>query len=220
MQETQVRSLGQKDPLEKGMATHSSILAWRIPMGRGVWQMTVHGVEKSWTWLSDFHFTSLHRPITFHYLQSQNLESSHGATSAPPRRPGPPCHPCHLGPGLRSTWERWGPEAFLGACCLGFQLGAEGMQVWSLVRELKMSCKLLSQAKKKKRMEATPREKNPPERIPPCHSWWLLVNFFLHLLEQVLKGFPSGSVDKNPPANPGDMSSIPGLGKFRLPQSC
>ena len=31
MQETPVRSLGQKDPLEKGMATHSSILAWRIP---------------------------------------------------------------------------------------------------------------------------------------------------------------------------------------------
>ena len=31
MQETQVLSLGQKDPLEKGMAIHSSILAWRIP---------------------------------------------------------------------------------------------------------------------------------------------------------------------------------------------
>ena len=31
MQETQVRSLGWKDPLEKGMATHSSILVWRIP---------------------------------------------------------------------------------------------------------------------------------------------------------------------------------------------
>ena len=31
MQETQVPSLGQEDPLEKGMATHSSILAWRIP---------------------------------------------------------------------------------------------------------------------------------------------------------------------------------------------
>ena len=31
MQETQVRSLGWEDPLEKGMATHSSILAWRIP---------------------------------------------------------------------------------------------------------------------------------------------------------------------------------------------
>ena len=35
MQETRVRSLGREDPLEKGMATHSSILAWRIPMDRG-----------------------------------------------------------------------------------------------------------------------------------------------------------------------------------------
>ena len=35
MQETWVRSLGSEDPLEEGMATHSSILAWRIPMDRG-----------------------------------------------------------------------------------------------------------------------------------------------------------------------------------------
>ena len=35
MRETWVQPLGQKDPLEKGMATHSSILAWRIPMDRG-----------------------------------------------------------------------------------------------------------------------------------------------------------------------------------------
>ena len=35
MQETWVRSLGREDPLEKGMATHSSIVAWRIPMDRG-----------------------------------------------------------------------------------------------------------------------------------------------------------------------------------------
>ena len=35
MQETQVRTLGLEDPLEKGMATHSSILAWRIPWTEG-----------------------------------------------------------------------------------------------------------------------------------------------------------------------------------------
>ena len=34
-------------PLEEGMATHSSILAWRIPMGSGVWWATVHGVAES-----------------------------------------------------------------------------------------------------------------------------------------------------------------------------
>ena len=49
MLETWVQSLGQEDPLEKGMATHSSILAWRIAMDRGAWQATVHGVAKSQT---------------------------------------------------------------------------------------------------------------------------------------------------------------------------
>ena len=45
-QETWVRSLGQEDPLEKEMATHSSILAWRILMDRGACQATVHGVTR------------------------------------------------------------------------------------------------------------------------------------------------------------------------------
>ena len=53
MWETWVRSLGWEDLLEKAKATHSSILAWRIP-----W--IIHGVAKSWTWLSTFHCTSLH----------------------------------------------------------------------------------------------------------------------------------------------------------------
>ena len=43
VQESQVRSL------EEGMAIHTSILAWRIPMDRGAWQATVHGVRKSQT---------------------------------------------------------------------------------------------------------------------------------------------------------------------------
>jgi len=53
MQETWVRSMGWEDPLEEAMATHSSILVWRISMDRGAWQATVHGVTKSWTRLSD-----------------------------------------------------------------------------------------------------------------------------------------------------------------------
>ena len=51
--EAWVRSLGWEDPLEEGMAIHSSILAWRIPMDRGAWQATVHRVAKSRTRLSD-----------------------------------------------------------------------------------------------------------------------------------------------------------------------
>ena len=37
IQETLARSLGQEDPLEEGMATHSSMLAWRSPKDRGAW---------------------------------------------------------------------------------------------------------------------------------------------------------------------------------------
>ena len=49
-QETRVQSLGWEDPLEKEMATHSTILAWRIPMDRGARQATtVHGIAKSRT---------------------------------------------------------------------------------------------------------------------------------------------------------------------------
>ena len=47
MKETWVRSLGGEDSLEEGMATHSSILAWRIPMERGAWWATVHRAAES-----------------------------------------------------------------------------------------------------------------------------------------------------------------------------
>ena len=47
MQETQVRPLSREDPLEEEMATHSSILAWRIPMDKGASWATVRGVVKS-----------------------------------------------------------------------------------------------------------------------------------------------------------------------------
>ena len=49
-----VRSLGWEDALEEGMATYTSILAWRIPMDRGAWQATVHRVPKSQTLLSNY----------------------------------------------------------------------------------------------------------------------------------------------------------------------
>ena len=54
MWETWVQSLGWENSLEKGKTIHSRILAWRIS------RTTVHGVTKSWTRLSNFHFTSLH----------------------------------------------------------------------------------------------------------------------------------------------------------------
>ena len=55
-----VQSLGQEDPLEEGMTTHSSILVWRIPMDRGAWRATVHRVTKSRTQLSDQTTTNMY----------------------------------------------------------------------------------------------------------------------------------------------------------------
>ena len=49
MQKTWIRSLGQEDSVEKGMATHSSVLAWRIPMDREAWWAIINEVTKIWT---------------------------------------------------------------------------------------------------------------------------------------------------------------------------
>ena len=51
MQDTWVPSLGRADPLEKEMATHSSILAWRIPWTEGPGRLQSMGLQESWMWL-------------------------------------------------------------------------------------------------------------------------------------------------------------------------
>ena len=59
MRESSVRSLGWEDPLENGMTTHSSILAWRI-----LWTAQSMGSQRAGQdWASSFHFTSLHSPL-------------------------------------------------------------------------------------------------------------------------------------------------------------
>ena len=55
MRKTWVRSLGWEDPLEKGMATHSSILAWRIPWTEQPGRLQSMG-SQSWTQLNNLHF--------------------------------------------------------------------------------------------------------------------------------------------------------------------
>ena len=61
MWETQVESLGWEDPLEKGMATHSSILYWRIPWTEEPGRLQSVGVTKRCTQLSDQHFDLIKR---------------------------------------------------------------------------------------------------------------------------------------------------------------
>ena len=53
MKETQVQSLGQEDPLEEEVATHSSIVAWKIPWTSEPGGLKVHGIAKSQTWLGN-----------------------------------------------------------------------------------------------------------------------------------------------------------------------
>ena len=63
VQETWVLFQGWEDPLEEAMATHTSILAWRIPINRGVGWATVHGATKSRS----------------NYVQAESLRGSHKA---------------------------------------------------------------------------------------------------------------------------------------------
>ena len=77
MQETWVQSLGQTDPLEKAMATHSTILAQENPMDRGAWWDTVHGVTKIQTQLSDkAQHTSLYCRLQINFYHKHNFNLS------------------------------------------------------------------------------------------------------------------------------------------------
>ena len=85
-QETWVRALGWEDPLEEGMETHSSILAWRIPMDRGAWWSTVHRVPSighdrvtKHTSTAHGHTGSLLVQGPFSNYKKQGLLSSHHA---------------------------------------------------------------------------------------------------------------------------------------------
>ena len=67
MQETWVLSSEREDPPQEGTATHSNILTWRIPMDRGVWWATLHGVAKCQTQLSD---SAQHRSNQGYYYRT------------------------------------------------------------------------------------------------------------------------------------------------------
>ena len=75
MWESWVRSLGWEDPLEEGMATHSSILAWRIPMDKGAGWVTVHRVAKNLTWLKPTCISYLHGNLSTVSFTDSAVES-------------------------------------------------------------------------------------------------------------------------------------------------
>ena len=74
MQETQVQSLGQEDSLEKGMATHSSILAWRIPWAENVGGLHPEGCEELVT-TEQLRVRALEALKSAHCLQVESMSS-------------------------------------------------------------------------------------------------------------------------------------------------
>ena len=76
--ETWAQSRGWEDPLEKGMATHSRILAWRIPTDRGAWRAWVHGDSLKESDTTELLSTGQHsRFTTSHWFQMYNIETQH-----------------------------------------------------------------------------------------------------------------------------------------------
>ena len=90
MQETWVLSLGWGDPLEKGMAIHSSILAFKIPTDRGDWRTTVGGVSKSTTKYNQVRLSTaqqtfsltVYAPPTHHTMSARKWDAEGTTTGA------------------------------------------------------------------------------------------------------------------------------------------
>ena len=125
MRETWVQSLGSENPLEEGMATHSSILAWRIPMHRGDWWAAVHGVAKSQTRLSDSAQNSMTNIASQVVLVVKNPQANAGdvgdlgSIPGPERSSGgghshPPQNSCLENPMDKGAW--WATSGKEPAC--------------------------------------------------------------------------------------------------------
>ena len=77
MWETWVRSLGQDDLLEEGMAMHSSVLAWRIPMNKGAWRAIVHEVAKESDMAATKYSTAHEREKRGHLPGGKGIQLNH-----------------------------------------------------------------------------------------------------------------------------------------------
>ena len=101
---------GWEEPLEEEMATHSSILAWRI-MDRGAWQAAVHRITKSQTWLKWLSKKASNRHITVCSVQFSSVAQSCPTLCDPMNcsMPGLAVH--HQHPEFTQTHIHWDSEA-------------------------------------------------------------------------------------------------------------
>ena len=77
MQETQVWSSGQEDPLEEGMATHSSILAWKIP-----WTEKSGGLQFMWLQRVGYNWVTEHSTLAYISIHSRNVDTIYAMQGA------------------------------------------------------------------------------------------------------------------------------------------
>ena len=119
MRETWVRSLGWENPLEEGMTTHSSILTWRIPMDRGTWWATVHGVAKvGHDWATELNWTKLKLCLTLCYPVDCSPPGSSVHRDSPGKNTGMGCHAL-----LQGIFPTQGPNLLL-LCLLHWKAGS------------------------------------------------------------------------------------------------
>ena len=106
-----------EDPLEEGIATHSNIHAWRIPVDRGAWRAMVHRVSKSWTWLKWFSMRAvaswyrIHLPLQETWIGSLIWEDPTCCGSTKPERHN--YWACAREPGSHNHWSMHALEPIL-----------------------------------------------------------------------------------------------------------
>ena len=138
MWETWVLSLGWEDPLKKGMATHSSILAWRIPWTEEPGGLLCRGSQSQTQLTNNTFFT------TPSHLQSTSAVNKARRGGGLQKLPTPPTqNPAILGPGVCPGWSVRFPQPALVWWGDGWQVGGDGLGklYWVLWRS--QNCALL-----------------------------------------------------------------------------
>ena len=224
------------------MATHSSILAWRIPWTQGAWWATVHRVTKSWTWLKQLsthaHIAANVSLITTSFTELFSSAHKHSllllrrfsrvrfcATPQTAVHQAPPT----LGLSRQEHWsglpfpspvhEKWNVKVKSLSCVLLLATP------WTAAYQVPLSMGFSRQEywsgvplypPKHRLGSSNYKRKSFPWSNNPSSYYPLFSPSSQVLSRMIFSDFPSGPVDGNLPANVGDMGSVPGPGRFHM----
>ena len=197
MQETWIRSLGWEDPLEKGVATHSSTLAWRIPWTEEPGELQSIGSQKSRKWLSARMCAHTH-----------TLTHSVSTLGNPAQRQSFLKFVSNMFSESESEVAQLCPNL-----CDPMDCSPPGSSVHGIFQARVLEWVAISFS----RGSSWPRDRTQVSCIVGrCFTIWATRETCsqVTLKTDTLLGFPGGSVVKNPPANARDTGSIPGSGIF------